>query len=90
MKIKNINFVIFINFYYILPELESNSKKSVQFAEEVEVKTVKREPEVVEVEIDENKMDRLLHILLEADPQSGATDTQEMIDLEGNYLLIVV
>ncbi|XP_014213706.1 signal transducing adapter molecule 1 isoform X2 [Copidosoma floridanum] len=63
-------------------KLESNSKKSVQFAEEVEVKTIKKEPEVVEVQIDEQKMDRLLHLLLEADPQSGATDPQEMIDLE--------
>lgn len=48
------------------------------------MKTVKREPEVVEIEIDEPKMDRLLNLLHEADPQSDATDTQEMLDLEGN------
>ncbi|XP_012278694.1 signal transducing adapter molecule 1 [Orussus abietinus] len=63
-------------------KLEHGSKKSVQFSEEVEVKTVKREPEVVEVEIDEHKMDRLLHLLHEADPQSDAQDPQEMLDLE--------
>lgn len=59
-----------------------NNKKMVQFAEEVEVKTVKREPEVIEVEIDENKMDRLLHLLHEADPQCDTSDPQEMLDLE--------
>ncbi|KAL7294106.1 hypothetical protein TKK_0012137 [Trichogramma kaykai] len=62
-------------------KLESN-KKSVQFAEEVEVKTVPKEPEVVSIEIDEDKMDRLLHLLHEADPQSNSTDSQEMLDLE--------
>lgn len=71
-------------------ELESNSKKSVQFSEEVEVKTVKREPEVVEIEIDEGKMDRLLNLLHEADPQSGTTDTAEMIDLEGNLSFFLI
>ncbi|XP_003398833.1 signal transducing adapter molecule 1 [Bombus terrestris] len=63
-------------------KLEHSNKKMVQFAEEVEVKTVKREPEVVEVEIDERKMDRLLHLLHEADPQCDNSDPQEMIDLE--------
>ncbi|KAG7210677.1 hypothetical protein KM043_012182 [Ampulex compressa] len=63
-------------------KLEHGNKKMVQFAEEVEVKTVKREPEVVEVEIDEKKMDRLLHLLHEADPQCDTTDPQEMLDLE--------
>ncbi|CAL7939952.1 unnamed protein product [Xylocopa violacea] len=48
----------------------------------VEVKTVKREPEVIEVEIDERKMDRLLHLLHEADPQCDTSDPQEMLDLE--------
>lgn len=76
----NINTFI-LNLYI---ELEHSNKKMVQFAEEVEVKTVKREPEVVEVEIDERKMDRLLHLLHEADPQCDTSDTQEMLDLEGN------
>ncbi|XP_043497058.1 signal transducing adapter molecule 1 isoform X1 [Polistes fuscatus] len=64
-------------------KLEHSNKKLVQFAEEVEVKTVKREPEVIEVEIDEKKMDRLLHLLHEADPQcDSSSDPQEMLDLE--------
>ncbi|KAL6262175.1 hypothetical protein P5V15_007272 [Pogonomyrmex californicus] len=63
-------------------KLEHSNKKLVQFAEEVEVKMVKREPEVVEVEIDEKKMDRLLHLLHEADPQCDTSDSQEMLDLE--------
>lgn len=70
--------------------MESNSKKSVQFSEEVEVKTVKREPEVVEIEIDEQKMDRLLNLTLEADPNSGTSDPQEMLDLEGNFIMPLV
>lgn len=68
---------------YLCAELE-HSKKLVQFADEVEVKMVKREPEVVEVEIDEKKMDRLLHLFHEADPQCDTSDPQEMLDLEGN------
>ncbi|XP_076243734.1 signal transducing adaptor molecule [Calliopsis andreniformis] len=64
-------------------KLEHGNKKMVQFAEEVEVKTVKREPEVVEVEIDERKMDKLLHLLhVEADPQCDTSDPQEMLELE--------
>lgn len=63
-------------------KLEHSNKKMVQFAEEVEVKTVKREPEVIEVEIDEKKMDRLLHLFHEADPQCDTSDSQEMLDLE--------
>lgn len=56
----------------------------MQFAEEVEVKMLKREPEIIEVDIDETKIDRLLHLLHEADPQSDTTDPPEMLDLEGN------
>ncbi|XP_076671631.1 signal transducing adaptor molecule isoform X2 [Andrena cerasifolii] len=63
-------------------KLEHSNKKMVQFAEEVEVKTVKREPEVIEVEIDERKMDKLLHLLHEADPQCDNSDPQEMLELE--------
>lgn len=69
---------------YLFTELEHSNKKLVQFAEEVEVKTLKRELEVIEVEIDEKKMDRLLHLLHEADPQcDSSSDPQEMLDLEG-------
>ncbi|XP_066599013.1 signal transducing adapter molecule 1 isoform X2 [Prorops nasuta] len=63
-------------------KLEIGNKKLVQFADEVEVKTVRREPEVVEVEIDERKIDRLLHLLHEADPQCDSSDPQEMLHLE--------
>lgn len=70
-------------------ELDQGSKKSVQFAEEVEVRTVKsREPEIIEVEIDEKKMDRLLHLFHEADPQCDSADPREMLDLEGKLLKI--
>lgn len=58
----------------------------MQFSDEVEVKTVKREPEVLEVEINEQKIDRLMHLLHEADPQSDSTDPQEMLDLEGKTM----
>lgn len=70
---------------YSYTELEHSSKKLVQFVDEVEVKMVKREPEIVEVEIDERKMDRLLHLLHEADPQCDTSDPHEMLDLEGNH-----
>lgn len=83
--------VIYFNYLMVSlshAELEHSNKKLVQFAEEVEVKMVKREPEVVEVEIDEKKMDRLLHLLHEADPQCDTSDPQEMLDLEGKYTKI--
>lgn len=68
-------------------ELDQVAKKFVHFAEEIEVKTLKREPEIVEVEIDEKKMDRLLHLLHEADPESDATDPQAIVELEGMNLM---
>ena len=63
-----------------------SSKKSVQFTEEVEVKTFKSSKEETApaaVEINEEKMDRLMKLLHEADPQSSISDTQEMLVLEG-------
>uniref|UniRef100_A0A0C9RI11 STAM protein n=1 Tax=Fopius arisanus TaxID=64838 RepID=A0A0C9RI11_9HYME len=65
-----------------ITKLEQGGKKSVQFVEEVDVKTLKREPEIIEVEIDEGKIDRLLHLLHEADPQSDTNDPPELLDLE--------
>lgn len=53
------------------------AKKSVQFKEAVEVKN---EPEYVE--INEEKIDRLLHLLHEADPTNPDQDTEEMLNLE--------
>lgn len=35
------------------------------------------------------KMDRLLHLLHEADPQCDTSDTQEMLDLEGNIFTVL-
>nr|CAD7257688.1 unnamed protein product [Timema shepardi] len=54
-------------------------KKSVQFSESVQVKTVE---ELREVEIDEQKIDRLLHLLHEADPTEDHADSDEMLSLE--------
>ncbi|XP_034945376.1 signal transducing adapter molecule 2 [Chelonus insularis] len=65
-----------------ITKLEQGTKKAVQFAEEVDVKMLKKEPEVIEVEIEESKIDRLLHLLHEADPQSEINDSPEMLDLE--------
>lgn len=64
--------------YFIFVEVDP---KKVQFQENVTVKTVETEPE--DVEINEEKIDRLLHLLHEADPSDSQHDTQEMIHLEG-------
>lgn len=56
------------------------TKKSVQFDEAVKVRTVEREPE--EVEIEEEKIDRLLHLLHEADPSEERSDPEELSILE--------
>lgn len=50
----------------------------VQFKEEVKV--VEKEPE--EIEINEDKVNRLLHLLHEADPTNPETDTDELLGLE--------
>lgn len=63
-------------------ENTSNNKKFVKFSNEVEVKTLKRELDIIEVEINEDKIDQLLHLLHEADPQSDLTDPIELLDLE--------
>lgn len=57
--------------------LENKTKRSVQFAEEEKLK-VKEEA----VEINEAKIDRLLHLLHEANPEDPTQDTQEMFQLE--------
>lgn len=54
-------------------------RKSVQFSDAVQVKTVE-EPQ--EVEINEEKIDRLLHLLHEADPTENHSDSDEMLNLE--------
>ncbi|XP_015783047.1 signal transducing adapter molecule 1 [Tetranychus urticae] len=63
------------------PETHGNSKKrNVQFNEDVKIKTLELEPQ--HVEIDAEKIDRLLHLLLEADPTGEIPDTEELIQLE--------
>uniref|UniRef100_A0A1Q3F9G8 Putative signal transducing adaptor protein stam/stam2 n=1 Tax=Culex tarsalis TaxID=7177 RepID=A0A1Q3F9G8_CULTA len=65
------------------PEPSVKSKKSVQFSDE------KKEEEAAGgggkdqvVEINEEKIDRLLHLLHEADPEDPSTDSEEMLKLE--------
>jgi len=55
------------------------SKRSVQFDEEVRVEKIVKE----EVEINECKMDNLLHYLHDADPTDPQRDPPEMKDLAG-------
>lgn len=62
------------------PEHLKVEQKKVQFQENVTVKTVEAEPE--EMEINEDKIDRLIHLLHEADPSDAQQDTQEMLTLE--------
>ncbi len=52
-----------VSVFILMIELEPTARKSVQFNDEVEVKTVEREPEVVE--IDEAKIDRYLTKLID-------------------------
>lgn len=62
-------------------------KKSVQFDEEVKVKTLTAE---VEPEIDENKIDRTIHLLHEADPTGERPDGEELLSLEGSIQHFIV
>lgn len=59
-----------------LTSKSGGSKKSVQFADDV------KEEEQHLVEINEEKLDRLLHLLHEANPEDPSTDTAEMLKLE--------
>lgn len=80
--------------------LETTERKSVQFSDSVEVKKIEgpSSPDPNEpVEIDEVKIDRLISLLHEANPEDSSTDSQEMLYLEGeissfncfHYLLFV-
>lgn len=57
-----------------------SSEKKVQFSEEIKVKVVEKEPEIVE--IDEEKIDRLLHLIHEADPNGEKSDSEDLLILE--------
>ncbi|XP_060517077.1 signal transducing adapter molecule 1 [Cylas formicarius] len=57
---------------------QDQNKKSVQFKDDVKV----AEKGLQEVEINESKIDQLLHLLHEADPTNPEKDTPEMLNLE--------
>lgn len=59
----------------------TKTKKNVQFSDEQRKEEEKEVQEQV-VEIDEEKIDRLLHLLHEADPEDPSADTDEMLQLE--------
>nr|CAH7747173.1 unnamed protein product [Callosobruchus chinensis] len=61
-------------------ELYEKAKKMVQFKESTDVKLLEEKPETME--ISEDKIDRLLHLLHEADPTNPENDTIEMLNLE--------
>lgn len=60
------------------PESVGKAKKSVQFSDEVKKEVIKDEV----VEINESKIDRLLHLLHEANPEDPTQDSNEMLQLE--------
>ena len=61
-----------------------DSSKRVQFNEQVTVATLEETAsETGEVEIDEPKIDRMLHLLHEADPTGERPDPEELKSLEG-------
>lgn len=59
------------------------AKKMVQFKETAEVKFLKED--LINIEINEEKINRLLHLLHEADPTNLETDTDEMLNLESEW-----
>lgn len=63
------------------PEPSVKSKKSVQFSDEKKEEEAGGGKDQV-VEINEEKIDRLLHLLHEADPEDPSTDSEEMLKLE--------
>lgn len=66
---------------------QNKSKKSVQFEEDAKELQQKTEAAAAAaanqtIEIDEAKVDRLLHLLHEANPEDPSQDTEEMLRLE--------
>lgn len=59
-------------------ETTHSSSKSVQFSDQVKVKYLEEDV----TEIDENKIDRLLHLIHEADPTGVQPDSDELLMLE--------
>lgn len=61
------------------------TSKRVQFNEQVVVATLEETASSeAEIEIDEAKIDRMLHALHEADPTGERNDPEELKVLEGN------
>lgn len=73
------------------PEREVTNTKRVQFNEQVTVATLEEtgSSSEAEVEIDEARIDRMLHSLHEADPTGERNDPEELKVLEGirNYFV---
>ncbi len=72
--------------------LSRDSSKRVQFNEQVTVATLLDEAasSEAEVEIDEAKIDRMLHSLHEADPTGERNDPEELKVLEGVFISPIV
>ncbi|XP_058453908.1 signal transducing adapter molecule 1-like [Malaya genurostris] len=58
------------------------SKKNVQFSDEQKKEEENGSAKDQTIEINEEKIDRLLHLLHEADPEDPSADTEEMLQLE--------
>lgn len=63
--------------------LVKTNEKKVQFSEEVKVEVVEKESEVVE--IDEDKINKLMILLHDADPTGEKPDSEELLNLEGLF-----
>ena len=63
--------------------LVKTNEKKVQFSEEVKVEVVEKESEVVE--IDEDKINKLMRLLHDADPTGEKSDSEELLNLEGLF-----
>ena len=63
--------------------LVKTNEKKVQFSEEVKVEVVEKESEVVE--IDEDKINKLMRLLHDADPTGEKPDSEELLNLEGLF-----
>ncbi|CAG2106878.1 unnamed protein product, partial [Medioppia subpectinata] len=61
-------------------EPESNCIAISNFSEEIKVKVMEKETEVVE--IDGEKIDRLLHLIHDSDPNGEKSDSEELLILE--------
>lgn len=79
------------------PEIEERQqRKSVQFSDDVHVRAVdsggsdppssSSSASTAMVQVDGDKMERLLHLLNEADPTGGRPDSEEMLQLEEQCL----